>query len=154
MTVATSRISLMESLGRLVKSRKTGYTQDARLRWSYLDKKNRTILAGKEGDCSALAAGIAWAAGYDVNISGTCWTGTLDVLMKKAGWTVIKFVSLSQVKAGDMVLKKGAHVVNVLTKTEWLSAQANEKGKRLGGKPGDQTGREIVIRSPYLRPGG
>ena len=154
MTVATSRISTMESLGRLVKSRKTGYTQDARLRWSYLDKKNRTILAGKEGDCSALAAGIAWAAGYDVDISGTCWTGNLDVLMKKAGWTVIKFASLSQVKAGDMVLKKGAHVVNALTKTEWLSAQANEKGKKLGGKPGDQTGREIVIRSPYLRPGG
>ena len=153
MTTQT-RKSRMAELGRLVERRDIGYSQDAKKRWSFLNIAKKDINFGMEGDCSAIAAGIAWAAGYPVNISGTCFTGNLDVLMRNAGWQVIKFKSLSQVRPGDMVLKKLRHVVNVLSDTEWLSAQSNEKGKRLGGQPGDQTGREVVIRKPYIRSGG
>ena len=151
---AQTRKSRMAELGRLVERQKIGYSQDTKKRWSYLDIENKDIRFGKEGDCSSIAAGIAWGAGYPVDIYGTCFTGNLDVLMKNAGWLVIKFQSLSQVRPGDMVLKKLRHVVNVLSDTEWLSAQSNEKGKRTGGKPGDQTGTEVVIRKPYLRSGG
>lgn len=115
----------------------------------WLDRKNRKIVSKSSADCSSLCAGLAYLAGWDVNISGTCFTGNLDVLMKQAGWKVYKFTKISDVKPGDMLLAKGSHVILALSKTEWLSAQANEFGKATGGKPGDQTGKEIVIRKPY-----
>lgn len=105
-------------------------------------------------DCSSLSAGLAWLAGYDVDINGACWTGNISSLMKNAGWKVYKFTKISDVKAGDMVVAVGHHVVLALSKTEWLSAQADERGKSSGGKLGDQTGKEIVIREPYNRAGG
>lgn len=150
MTVAT--IAAMVKFGRQIQSLKIGYDQNQR--WTFLDKKNRKIVANKEGDCSAIAAGIAWLAGYPVDISGACFTGNLDVLMKRAGWKVLKYTKKSDVKTGDMVLAKGHHVVNALSKTEWLSAQSTEKGGRSGGAAGDQTGHEVVIRAPYERSGG
>lgn len=149
---ATPTISGLISLARKIKPAKIGYDQARR--WTWLDKKNKKIVKNKSADCSSLCAGLAWLAGYNVNISGTCFTGNLDVLMKNAGWKVYKFKKLSDVKPGDMVLKKGKHVALVLSENEWLSAQADERGKGRGGQLGDQTGRELVIRSPYNISGG
>lgn len=151
-SVSTPSVALMISLARKIKPNKIGYDQGKR--WSWLDKKARKIIKNKSCDCSTLSAGLAWLAGYNVDVSGTCWTGNIDVLMKKAGWKVLKFTKISDVKAGDMVVKKGAHVILALSKTEWLSAQADERGKASGGKLGDQTGKEVVIRAPYNRSGG
>lgn len=129
----------------------TGYDQGQR--WTWLDKTNRRIIPNKETDCSTLCAGLAYLGGWNVNISGTCWTGNLDVLMKNAGWKVYKYTSISDVKTGDMVLKKGAHVVLCIGPNQWLSAQNDERGKSSGGQPGNQTGKEVVIRAPYTRAG-
>ena len=145
-------ITSLIALARQIESKKIGYDQGKR--WSFLDKTNRRILANKSGDCSSISAGLAYLAGWNVDISGTCWTGNIDVLMKKAGWKVLKFTKIADVKAGDMVVKKGAHVILALSKTEWLSAEKDERGKSSGGKFGDQTGKEVVIRSPYNRGGG
>ena len=103
----------MISLARKIKPNKIGYDQGKR--WSWLDKKARKIIKNKSCDCSTLSAGLAWLAGYNVNVSGTCWTGNIDVLMKKAGWKVLKFTKIGDVKAGDMVVKKGAHVILALS---------------------------------------
>lgn len=151
-TVLTPSITNLISIARKIKPAKIGYDQARR--WTWLDKKNRKILDNKSADCSSLCAGLAYLAGWNVNINGTCFTGNLDVLMKAAGWKVYKFTKLSDVKPGDMVLKKGKHVVLVLSKSEWLSAQSDERGKASGGKLGDQTGNEIVIRQPYTISGG
>lgn len=142
----------MISLARQIRPNKIGY--DKGKRWTWLDKKNRRIIAKKSCDCSSLSAGLAYLAGWDVDLSGSCWTGNIAVLMKNAGWKVFKFTKISDVIAGDMVVKKGAHVIVALSKTEWLSAQSNEKGGGYGGQLGDQTGKEVVIRAPYNRTGG
>ena len=142
----------MISLARKIRPNKIGYDQVKR--WTWLDKKNRLIIPNKACDCSSLSAGLAYLAGWNVDLSGACWTGNIAVLMKAAGWKVLKFTKISDVRAGDMVVKRGAHVVLALSKTEWLSAQADERGRKSGGQLGDQTGKEVVIRSPYNRPTG
>ena len=148
----TPSVAMMISLARRIRPSKIGY--DQRRRWTWLDKKNRRIIPIKACDCSSLSAGLACLAGWDVDLSGACWTGNIAILMKAAGWKVFKFTKISDVRAGDMVVKRGAHVVLALSKTEWLSAQADERGRKSGGKLGDQTGKEVVIRAPYNRPGG
>ena len=148
----TPSVATLISLARKIQSGKIGY--DQKKRWSWLDKKNRRIILNKSGDCSSISAGLAFLAGWNVDLSGACWTGNLAVLMKRAGWKVYKFKKLSDVKAGDMVLKVRRHVILALSKTEWLSAEHDERGRASGGKLGDQTGLEVVIRAPYLRNGG
>ena len=148
----TPSVALMISLARRIRPSKIGYDQG--IRWTWLDKKNRRIIPLKACDCSSLSAGLAYLAGWDVDLSGACWTGNIAILMKAAGWKVLKFTKISDVRAGDMVVKRGAHVVLALSKTEWLSAQADERGRKSGGKLGDQTGKEVVIRAPYNRSGG
>lgn len=150
--MAPLTISQMTSLAKKAEGTKVGYDQGQR--WSFLDKKNKSLISNKETDCSALCAGIAYLAGYPINISGTCWTGNLDVLFKAAGWKVLKYTNKNAVKAGDVVLKKKAHAVFAISKTEWLSAEADERGKASGGQAGDQTGKEVRIRAPYERSGG
>lgn len=150
--MANTMIKTMVSLAKEIQSKKIGYAQDKR--WGFLDRKNKKIIANKSGDCSSIAAGIAWLAGYNVNIDGALWTGNLDVVMKRAGWRVFKNPKITDGVPGSMFLKKGHHVVTVISKTQWLSAESNEKGRATGGKDGDQTGREIVIRKPYNRSGG
>ena len=147
-------IAKLIAFGYEIEKAKIGYDQNQR--WSFLDIKNKTIKPGKDGDCSAIGMGLAFLAGLiDLKtIQGPCWTGNLDVLVKRNGWKVYKYTNLKAVKPGDMVLAKNHHVVTVLSNKEWLSAEKNEQSRSSGGKDGDQTGREVVIRAPYERSGG
>ena len=154
-----------------------GYSQGATERWDYLDKSAVAPLfkAGKTPtlaqltaairkhrscDCSSAAFGLAWLA-YNgaVSITGTAYTGNLAAKFKASGlFKVINYDSRKSVKAqtapGDLLLTPGHHVVVVLDKGQCLSPEYNEKGKTTGGRPGDQTGREVKIRALYVRPGG
>ena len=103
-------------LGRQAEGTKVGYDQAQR--WSFLDKKNKRLIPNKETDCSALTAGVFYLAGYPIDISGTCWTGNLDVLVRNAGGKVIKYTKKTDVIPGDAVLAKGSHVVLAISKTE------------------------------------
>lgn len=50
-------------------------------------------------------------------------------------------------KRGDVLLREGHHVAQYCGNGKEVEASINEKGKTTGGKPGDQTGREILIRN-------
>ena len=137
-----------------------GYSQDFNEvgRWSWLDKLFRRIVTGMACDCSSLTMGLYWLAGYKINISGTCATINAADLARDAGFQVLSFTSLSDVREGDALLTPGHHIVPVYRESDGslkcLSAEYNEFGKATGGKPGDQTGKEVVVRPLYIRSGG
>lgn len=108
---------------------------------------------GKDGDydCSALVI-TAWErAGVKVKSMGASYTGNILDVFKKAGFKdVTSSVNLrtgSGLKRGDVLLRTGHHVAMYCGNGKEVEASINEKGKATGGKPGDQTGREILIRS-------
>lgn len=145
-------VKAMQAVADQLDAARLGYDQSQR--WSFLDTKGRRVIAGRETDCSASCGAIAWLAGYPVDLSGTFYTGNFAQKLKAAGFEVLRFERLSQVRAGDFVLTPGHHVVFARTASRWWSANGDERGRQAGGKAGNQTGRETGYRAAYLRPGG
>lgn len=145
-------IERMHAIADLIDGADVGYDQGQR--WSFLDLDSRAIVPGRETDCSASCGAIAWLAGYPVDLAGTFYTGNFAAKLKAAGFAVLSFGGLSQVRPGDFLLTPGAHVVYVRDASRWWSAEVDERGKSSGGQAGDQTGRECRYRAPYLRSGG
>lgn len=134
---------------------KTGYDQSARGRWSVFNFILMVLVRLKAVDCSAAYAGLCKLAGIPINIKGTCYSGNIAQLAKATGMiSVERYHSLSQAKPGGALVAPGSHVVTVLNNGLCLSPEVNELGKTLGGKPGDQTGKEVKIRRLYERSGG
>jgi hypothetical protein len=137
-----------------------GYDQGQR--WTFLDKKKRQIVPNKECDCSSSCGGIAWLAGYDVDIEHTFNSGNFAAKMEDAGFKKIAFgkrpgdktdkQKLSQVQAGDFLVGPG-HVIFDAGSNGWWSAIATEKGTKAGGAAGD-SGKECVFVKPYMRDEG
>lgn len=127
-----------------------GYDQSQR--WSCFDGKK--VVPHKECDCSTCCGVIAKLGGYDVDLSGTFYTGNFAAKLKAAGFVILRYTSLAAVKAGDFLLKPGKHVEYAYTKDKFFSAHIDERGKASGGKAGDQTGREVGFRAAYDYPGG
>ncbi len=96
-------------------------------------------------DCSSLIANALNKAGF--NVPKDSYTGNLYQRLIKAGFKSIP-VSATR-KAGDIFLTPNHHVVMCVNSNTIVHASGNEKGKITGGKPGDQTGREICTRSFY-----
>jgi cell wall-associated NlpC family hydrolase len=53
---------------------------------------------------------------------------------------------------GDVLLHEGRHTAIYIGNGQLVHASINEKGTIVGGIPGDQTGKEICIRSYYNHP--
>lgn len=103
---------------------------------------------GPNYDCSSLVGTALSKAGFNVSPSST--TRNLYEQLKKEG-----FVSCSKPwKRGDIHLSVGHHVVTSIDANNIVHASINEKGTATGGKSGDQTGKEICIRSYYEYPKG
>lgn len=146
-----NRIPSMQSWADKLNKANVGYDQDQR--WTFLNKSSRTLVSGKECDCSSSCGAIAWLAGFKVDLDGL-YTGNFASKFKAAGFSIIDFTSLSKVKTGDFLVTPGHHVVFVRDSSRWWSAEADENGNATGGKAGDQTGSECRYRAPYIRPGG
>lgn len=145
-------IARLQKAADLLDKSNIGYDQSNR--WSFLDRKNRTVKAGGECDCSSGCGAIAYLAGYPVDLTGTFWTGNFAAKMRATGlFDVIRYKHRNQVRAGDFVVGPG-HVIFARTATKWWSAEADERGMSRGGKAGDQTGRETRYRAPYDRSRG
>lgn len=139
-----------------------GYSQPRR--WTWLDKANKRIVSGKEGDCSAVTMGLAWLAGYPIQsayIAGsqTCYTGNAYAIMNgQAKWPAVsvKGWSVAQINAksspGDMLLKDGHIMVKYPATSghKWYSMNIDENGRISGGLPGDQTGNESSVRDLWM----
>ena len=108
---------------------------------------------GEKGDYDCSAAVIsAWqSAGVPVKDNGATFTGNMYKVFMKCGFKdVTAQVDLKTGKGlrrGDVLLRKGRHVAMHCGNGKEVEASINEKGKIRGGKPGDQTGREFLIRS-------
>ena len=112
------------------------------------DQIHRT--GGTDYDCSSLVGTALNQAGFNVKKSST--TRTLRAQLLACGFKTVSVGGAR--KRGDIFLKEGHHVVMCTDANNIVHASINEKGKTTGGKPGDQTGKEICVRSFYNYKGG
>lgn len=117
------------------------------------DQQNRQ---GPDYDCSSLVITSWENAEVQVRKNGATYTGNMRNAFLKSGFTdVIKTVNLKTRKGmlpGDVLLSEGYHTALYIGNNQLVHASINEFGKITGGKPGDQTGKEICVRSYYNRP--
>lgn len=102
-------------------------------------------------DCSAAVISAWQSAGVPVKDNGATFTGNMYKVFMKCGFKdVTSQVDLKTGKGmcrGDVLLRKGRHVAMHCGNGKEVEASINEKGTARGGKSGDQTGREFLIRS-------
>ena len=107
---------------------------------------------GSDGDYDCSSAVItAWEnAGVPVKTKGATYTGNmLGVFMANGFEVVTNDVNLatgSGLKRGDVLLNTTHHTAMYCGNGKEVEASINEKGTAHGGKPGDQTGKEFLIR--------
>lgn len=116
-----------------------GYDQD--YRWN------------EKGDFDCSSAVIqAWQnAGVPVKSSGATYTGDMKNVFLRNGFKDItadvNVKTSAGLKRGDVLLNEAHHVAMYCGNGKEVEASINEKGTAHGGKPGDQTGKEFLIRS-------
>lgn len=114
---------------------------------------DQTYRWGQRGDYDCSAAVItAWeTAGVPVKKAGASYTGNMLSAFLKSGFAdvtgSVNLATGSGLKRGDVLLRVGHHTAMYCGNGKEVEASINEKGKAVGGKPGDQTGREFLIRS-------
>ena len=108
---------------------------------------------GEKGDydCSSAVITAYQQAGIPVKTKGATYTGNMYSTFIKCGFKdVTKQVNLSNgsgMLRGDVLLNTVHHTAMYCGNGKEVEASINELGKATGGKPGDQTGKEILIRS-------
>lgn len=107
---------------------------------------DQTHRNGPDYDCSSLCGTALNKAGFNVNPSST--TFNLKSQLLADGWGYCS----APWKRGDIHLKESSHVATSVDANNIVHASINEKGGVRGGQVGDQTGREICIRSYYDKP--
>lgn len=116
-----------------------GYDQD--YRW------------GEKGDYDCSSAVIqAWQnAGVPVKSAGATYTGDMKNVFLKNGFvdvtSKVNVATGAGLIRGDVLLNTVHHTAMYCGNGKEVEASINEKGTAHGGKPGDQTGKEFLIRS-------
>ena len=115
---------------------------------------DQTYRWGEKGDfdCSSAVIEACQRAGIPVKTGGATYTGNMYAVFLKNGFRdVTASVNLATgagLQRGDVLLNHIHHVAMYCGNGMEVEASINEKGTATGGKPGDQTGREFLIR-PY-----
>ena len=136
MSKTEAAISWMENT-----ARNNAHGYDQRYRW------------GEKGDYDCSSAVItAWqTAGVPVKTRGATYTGNMKAVFLACGFTdVTGRVNLrtgAGLVRGDVLLNTTHHTAMYCGNGLEVEASINEKGTAVGGAPGDQTGREFLIRS-------
>lgn len=116
-----------------------GYDQD--YRW------------GEKGDFDCSSAVIqAWQnAGVPVKTKGATYTGDMRTIFLSCGFkdvtSKVNRSTGSGLLRGDVLLNETHHVAMYCGNGKEVEASINEKGTAHGGQPGDQTGKEFLVRS-------
>lgn len=114
------------------------------------DQTNRW---GPDYDCSSLVISAWDYAGVPVKAHGASYTGDMRSAFLSSGFSdVTSQIDLNTgngLKRGDVLLNIEKHTVMYIGGGEVVSASINENNQVSGGKTGDQTGREIYVRSYY-----
>ena len=117
---------------------------------------DQTSRWGPDYDCSSFLITAWQQAGVPVKTNGASYTGDMRKAFLRSGFENVKgSVNLSSgsgLKKGDVLLKEGSHVVMYIGNGQIVHASINELGKITGGQSGDQTGKEICVRSYYNKP--
>lgn len=117
-----------------------GYDQDSR--W------------GPDYDCSSFMISGFRNAGLTINAS---YTGDMRAGFMQAGFndvtSSVNFSTGSGLLRGDVCLTvSGGHTGMYMGNNQFVHASINELGTAHGGQTGDQTGKEICVRSYYNKP--
>lgn len=108
---------------------------------------------GERGDydCSAAVISAYELAGVPVKSNGATYTGNMRGVFLRCGFAeVTRDVDLSTgtgLRRGDVLLNYQHHTAMYCGNGQEVEASINELGTVTGGQPGDQTGREFLIRS-------
>ena len=122
------------------------------------DQSNRLdFRKGGETDCSALVILTCERAGLlpGNNIRkgiGAITTFNMRANFRDRGWQVLPNLPVSQLKPGDVLLNDQHHTAMYVGNGQIAMASIDEHGHASGGKSGDQTGRETLVRSYYNKP--
>lgn len=109
---------------------------------------------GERGDFDCSSAVIAaWEmAGVPVKSSGATYTGNMRGAFLLCGFedvtSLIDLTTGSGLERGDVLLNIVNHTAMYCGAGQEVEASINELGTATGGQPGDQTGREFLVR-PY-----
>lgn len=108
---------------------------------------------GEKGDYDCSSAVIqAWQnAGVPVKSGGATYTGNMKNVFLKNGFvdvtSKVNVATGAGLIRGDVLLNTVHHTAMYCGNGKEVEASINEKGTAHGGKPGDQTGKEFLIRS-------
>ena len=109
-------------------------------------------------DCSGLVITAYEKAGVPVKTNGATYTGNMRKVFLKTGFTdvtsKVNLKTTAGMKVGDVLLAEGKHTALYTGSGQLVHASINEKGKATGGATGDQTQKEICVRSYYNYPWG
>ena len=146
----------MFDAARRIEAAGTGYDQSQR--WSFNPTRDgKTFVKNKEADCSAFCAAVAKSAFPSFNTADPIYTGSIRAKFLAIGFSAIRVTNstkLSDIKAGDFVLKEGHHIEYCASDGLFYSAAIDERGKASGGTAGNQSGNETRGRSKYAYKGG
>lgn len=104
---------------------------------------------GPDYDCSSLVISAYEQAGVPVKEAGASYTGNMRAAFVKCGFVAIPYVKGGGLLRGDVLLNEKHHAALYLGGGKLVQASINEKGGIIGGKSGDQTGREIAVGNFY-----
>lgn len=117
------------------------------------DQTNRW---GPDFDCSSLVIRSYEEAGVPVKSRGASYTGNMVGIFRDCGFVcvtdMIDLRSGAGLLPGDVLLNTASHAAMYIGDGKLAQARINELGAVRGGKPGDQTGREIAIGGYYNYP--
>ena len=104
---------------------------------------------GPDYDCSSLVISAYEQAGIPVKEAGATYTGNMRAAFQKCGFSVLFYRSGMTLVKGDILLNERRHTAMYIGDGRVVHASINEKGTITGGAPGDETGKEICVRSFY-----
>ena len=113
------------------------------------DQTNRW---GSDYDCSSAVISAWELAGVPVKTNGATYTGNMRGVFLRCGFSdvtgSIDLATGAGLQRGDVLLNIQHHTAMYCGNGMEVEASINENGGVTGGQPGDQTGREFLMR-PY-----
>ena len=102
-------------------------------------------------DCSSAVITAYQQAGIPVKTNGATYTGNMYSVFTKCGFRDVtascNLATGAGMKRGDVLLNHVHHVAMYCGNGMEVEASINEFGGATGGKPGDQTGSEFLIKA-------
>ena len=113
---------------------------------------DQTYRWGEYGDfdCSSLVIHCLRQAGFDTG--NATYTGNMRANLTARGWEWRSNITSEELQAGVILLNDTHHTAAMISTTQLAQASINENDSISGGQPGDQTGKEVLIRDYYDYP--